>query len=134
MRSSHILGLNSRNHLYLSRYNTRRGRVIADSKYLTKKLLRRHKLPHPRLLAYFASAADLSKFDWNNLSENFVIKPATGYAGEGIVLIRKRINSSKFKVQSSKFINPSGPSDPSVPSRYQLMDGSVVTLDDLKLH
>ncbi len=112
MKSSHILGLNSRNHLYLSRYNSRRGREIADSKYLTKKLLRRRKLPHPRLLAYFDTAEKLAKFDWSQLSENFVIKPAAGYAGEGIVLIRKRIKDRKF----------------------QLMDGSTVSLDDLKLH
>lgn len=112
MKSSHILGLNSRNHLYLSRYNSRRGRQIADSKYLTKKLLRRRKLPHPRLLAFFDSPAALAKFDWNSLIENFVIKPAAGYAGEGIILIRKRIKNNRF----------------------QLMDGSALTLDDLKLH
>src|SRR3989344_3892643 len=114
MRASHILGLNSRNHLYLSRYNSRRGREIADSKFLTKKLLRRHKLPHPRLLAYLDSADGLAEFDWNKLTENFVIKPASGYAGEGIVLVRKRIGKDEV--------------------RFQLMDGSIVTLDDLKLH
>ena len=114
MKSNHILGLNSRNHLYLSRYNSRRGREIADSKFLTKKLLRRHKLPHPRLLAYLDSADGLAEFDWNKLTENFVIKPASGYAGEGIVLIRKRIGKDEV--------------------RFQLMDGSIVTLDDLKLH
>jgi len=114
MKSNHILGLNSRNHLYLSRYNSRRGREIADSKFLTKKLLRRHKLPHPRLLAYLDSADGLAEFDWNKLTENFVIKPASGYAGEGIVLVRKRIGKDEV--------------------RFQLMDGSIVTLDDLKLH
>ena len=114
MRASHILGLNYRNHLYLSRYNSRRGREIADSKFLTKKLLRRHKLPHPRLLAYLDSADGLAEFDWNKLTENFVIKPASGYAGEGIVLVRKRIGKDEV--------------------RFQLMDGSIVTLDDLKLH
>jgi len=155
MRASHILGLNSRNHLYLSRYNSRRGRQIADSKYLTKKLLRRRKLPHPRLLAYFDSADSLAKFDWSQLTENFVIKPAAGYAGEGIVLIRKRINKAKGQPArqspdgSSRMAGgrPKAKGDAAPDSlspyplafspddvRYQLMDGSVVSLDDLKLH
>jgi hypothetical protein len=162
MRASHILGLNSRNHLYLSRYNSRRGRQIADSKYLTKKLLRRHKLPHPRLLAYFDSAEALSKFNWDNLAENFVIKPAAGYAGEGIILVKKRLGKTFQKTQNTQspgkseksenqkvrnsdsptFRRSGYPSLPSFPkenppddnSKYQLMDGSAVTLDDLKLH
>ncbi|HLD34704.1 MAG TPA: sugar-transfer associated ATP-grasp domain-containing protein, partial [Patescibacteria group bacterium] len=108
MRASHILGLNSRNHLYLSRYNTRRGRQIADSKYLTKKLLRRRKLPHPRLLAYFDSADSLAKFDWSQLSENFVVKPAAGYAGEGIVLVRKRLNKMAKIVTMAKMAEKNG--------------------------
>lgn len=139
MRASHILGLNSRNHLYLSRYNSRKGRDIADSKYLTKKLLRRHKLPHPRLLAYFDSAEKLAKFNWDDLSENFVIKPAAGYAGEGIILIRKRIN--KVKGQGPRAKGNGGPDSfspqplalsPDI--RYQLMDNSILSLADLKLH
>ena len=93
MKSSHILGLNSRNHLYLSRFNLRSGKRIADSKLLTKKFLKKLKLPHPRLIVSFSQVADVNNFDWNSLEDNFVIKPAGGYAGEGIVLIRKRLGS-----------------------------------------
>lgn len=118
MKSSHILGMNARNYLYLSRYNTRRGKAIADSKIRTKRLLRKHRLPHPRLLAYFREPSHLAAFDWSKLTENFVVKPAAGYAGEGILLVRKRINSPH----------------PSDDVRFQLLDGSVIFLDDLRFH
>src|SRR3990167_5585929 len=158
MKSSHILGLNSRNHLYLSRFNRRSGKRIADSKLLTKKFLKKLKLPHPRLIASFSQVSDVNNFDWNSLEDNFVVKPAGGYAGEGIVLIRKRLwsrlddrgwkmedSGRKWKIEGGK--NKTGqsifnhlPSTPtlhplsSIVHRYQLMDGSVTTLNDLKLH
>ena len=132
MKSSHILGLNSRNHLYLSRFNLRSGKRIADSKLLTKKFLKRLKLPHPRLIAAFTEVSDVNNFDWNSLQDNFVIKPAGGYAGEGIVLIRKRINREEGRRKKEEGIrNPPLPSDE---VRFQLMDGTVLTLGDLKLH
>ena len=165
MKSSHILGLNSRNHLYLSRFNRRSGKRIADSKLLTKKFLKKLKLPHPRMIASFSQVTDVKNFDWNSLEDNFVIKPAGGYAGEGIILIRKRLgkvfqntrktpNAGKSEksenqkirnsgVQAVRFSDISGsPSLPSFPeenppdnnSKYQLMDGTVLTLGDLKLH
>ncbi len=111
MNSSHILGLNARNYLYQSRYNRGKGKRIADSKLLTKRLLQRLKLPHPRLIAYFKTPSDAFAFDWDSLTDNFVIKPAGGYAGEGIMLVRKRL-----------------------PTKFQLMDGSTLNLRELKLH
>ena len=162
MKSSHILGLNSRNHLYLSRFNLRSGKRIADSKLLTKKFLKKLKLPHPRLIVSFSQVADVNNFDWNSLEDNFVIKPAGGYAGEGIVLIRKRLGSrlddrrwkiedgggrlrmedGKNRTDRSIFDHLSSTTTLHSPSstvdnravRYQLMDSSIVSLGDLKLH
>lgn len=114
MKSSHILGLNARNHLYQARYNSRRGKRIADSKLLTKKFLTRLKVPHPQLIAYFESVEDVSRFDWNALADNFVVKPAGGYAGEGILLVRRRIEGNT--------------------TRFELMDRTRISLDDIKLH
>lgn len=137
MKSNHILGLNSRNHLYLAKYNSRRGKRIADSKLLTKKFLRRLKLPHPGLIANLSSPRQVAEFDWNSLAENFVIKPAGGYAGEGIMLIRKRI--SRKTIDDGKIEDSGGRSNTlyppsSIVHNFQLMDGSRVSLDDLKLH
>lgn len=134
MKSSHILGLNARNYLYQSRYNHGRGKRIADSKLLTKRLLQKLKLPHPRLLATFKTPSDVLNFDWNTLSENFVVKPAGGYAGEGIMLIRRRIERAKGRRgpkgdEGQENLNALSPSD-----RFQFMDGSTIDLRDLRLH
>lgn len=131
MKSSHILGLNSRNHLYLSRYNRKSGKRIANSKLLTKKFLKRLKLPHPKLIAVFSQPADVAKFDWDSLTDDFVVKPAGGYAGEGIVLIRKRINRDKGQGTRAKGQTDSAST---LSPNFQLMDGSVITPDDLKFH
>lgn len=144
MKSSHILGLNARNHLYQSRYNAKKGKRVADSKLLTKRFLAHLKIPHPRLVASFRTPGEAMRFDWDSLSENFVIKPAGGYAGEGIMLIRRRINRDKGQgirdKGQSHFLSSFSP-QPSALSplrssaaRYQLMDGSTISLRDLKLH
>lgn len=153
MKSSHVLGLNARNHLYQSRYNRSKGKRIADSKLLTKRFLSRLKLPHPRLIAAFSTPAEAMRFDWSSLDENFVIKPAGGYAGEGILLIRKRISrksttgitsttSSTGITSSQSFRNifadiargTRGTFGTRDTSKFQLMDGSTISLRDLKLH
>jgi len=142
MKSSHILGLNSRNHLYLSRFNRRSGKRIADSKLLTKKFLKKLKLPHPRLIAAFSQVSDVNNFDWNSLQDNFVIKPAGGYAGEGILLIRKKIKrmvNGRWLMDDEQPVGAGNNSRSSIihhssSINFQLMDGSVITLNDLKLH
>lgn len=110
--ASQILGLNARNHLYLSKYNRKRGKRIADSKLLTKRFLRRHGYPHPQLFGVFRKFSDVPQFDWGSLRRNFVIKPSEGYGGDGILIIRRRIDSERFLT----------------------VDGDEVLLDDLKLH
>lgn len=125
MKASHILGINARNHLYLSRYNRRRGKEIADSKLLTKRFLRRLKLPHPRLIAKFERPADVARFDWGTLGDNFVIKPAAGYAGGGILIIRKRL--SPPATSATKGLTFQG-------QTFSMMDGTRADLGDLRLH
>lgn len=106
-----ILGINARNRLYL-RLNTKKGRRIADSKLLTKKVLTQAGLPTPRLLAVFASPQEVFSFDWLSLPDNFVLKPASGYGGQGIMIIRKK---AKYA------------------GEWHLMDGSIVNISDLRL-
>ena len=84
-----VLGLNARNHLYLSRYNPRAAKRVADSKLLTKSILRKNKLPVPKLYRIFRREEDVDKFDFTRLSESFVVKPNRGLGGEGIVVIEK---------------------------------------------
>jgi len=87
--SSSILGINARNRLYLI-YNNKRGRKVADSKLLTKKRLSKAGLPVPKVLKIFKTPQDVFNFDWTILPESFVLKPVSGFGGQGIIIIRGR--------------------------------------------
>jgi alpha-L-glutamate ligase-like protein len=106
-----FLTKNERNKVYL-RKNTFLGRAIADSKYKTKKILMKNGVAVPNLLARFRNENDLEKFRWEDLEGNFVVKPESGYGGEGILIIRKR---GKWA------------------GEWQKMNGEIITTQDLKL-
>lgn len=89
VKSKHVLGINARNLLYISRYNRMRARRFADEKLLTKRLLLKRQVATPKLYASFYKFKDLDDFDWDSLPADFVVKPNAGYGGEGIVLVRK---------------------------------------------
>ena len=107
-----FLTINERNKIYL-RKNSASGRGIADSKYKTKKLLAKAGVGVPKLISRFKNEEELNKFRWENLEGNFVIKPESGYGGEGILIIRKR---GKWA------------------GEWQKMNGEVVSSGDLNLH
>ncbi len=90
MKIRDVLGLNSRNHLYTSVYNTRTGKVVANSKLLTKKTLRGAKVRVPETYSVIKGMDDLEEFDFLKLPGDFVVKPNNGLGGQGIVVIEKR--------------------------------------------
>ncbi len=111
-QASQILGLNARSLSYLKPLNTKRGRRIADSKLLTKKYLRKAGLPTPKLLKVFKSPQEVAEFNWLTLPDNFVLKPASGYAGGGIVIVKKRAKWA---------------------GEWRLMDDSITNVADFRL-
>lgn len=90
MKIRDVLGLNSRNHLYTSVYNTRRGKAIANSKLLTKKTLRSANVRVPRTYSVIKSMEQLENFDFLKLPSDFVVKPNNGLGGEGIIVIEQQ--------------------------------------------
>ncbi|HUS60341.1 MAG TPA: sugar-transfer associated ATP-grasp domain-containing protein, partial [Nevskiaceae bacterium] len=110
-KTNQILGLNARNQIYL-KSNTKKGRRIADSKLLTKKILKRNELPNPELLAVFKNPREVASFDWLSLPDNFVLKPVSGYAGSGIIVVKKKAKWA---------------------GEWYLMDDSVINVSDLRL-
>jgi len=110
--SGNVLGLNARNRLFLSS-NKKEGRRLADSKLLTKRLLRKSHLPTPAILAIFRSPQEIMDFPWEDLPENFVLKPSKGFGGQGVVIVKKRAKWA---------------------GEWYLMDGSLVTIQDLRFH
>lgn len=106
-----FLTKNERNKIYL-RKNSAQGRVTADSKYKTKKMLEKAGVGVPRLIKRFRTVKEVEDFQWQELPGNFVVKPVSGYGGEGILIIRKKINTDK----------------------WQMMDGKMMLTEDLKRH
>ncbi len=88
--SRDILGMNARNFLYIRRYNSTEAKKIADDKLLMKNILIQNGIKTPNMYSIFYDRDSIKNFDWANLpSRGFVIKPARGYAGAGILPIRK---------------------------------------------
>jgi len=111
-----FLTKNERNGVYL-RKNSAEGRGIADSKYRTKKILDKAQVGVPKLIARFRTRRKLMNFDWSKLEGNFVVKPVSGYGGEGIIIVRKRLKNDQFPI-----------------SNFQLMDGKQITSEELVAH
>lgn len=108
----HLLGKNARNRIYL-RLNKRKGRMIADSKLLTKEVLKKNGLSHPKLYAVFKNSEELFAFQWENLPGNFVVKPSRGYGGEGILVVKKKAKWA---------------------GEWYLMDGTKIDTSQIRLH
>ena len=111
-KASSILGQNARNHLFLS-CNKKEGKRIANSKLLTKKVLKKHGLPTPAVLAVLRTDKKVNNFVWEDLPSNFVLKPSQGYGGEGVIIIKKKAKWA---------------------GEWYLMDNSIINTQDLKFH
>lgn len=85
--SKAILGMNARNYLYLRRFNTARAKAMADDKLVTKRRLVSAGIPTTKLIKVFRTPKSVRSFDWKTLPEQFVLKPARGYGGEGILVV-----------------------------------------------
>jgi alpha-L-glutamate ligase-like protein len=91
LRREGVLGINRRNHEYTLRWNPRRNYPRVDDKLATKKLCQAAGIPIPGLIAVarrhvevremIAQIAELS---------HFVLKPAHGAMGNGILVVRAR--------------------------------------------
>ncbi len=86
--SKQALGMNARNYLYIRPNNKPRAKERADSKLLTKEHLVKKKIPTPELKEVFRTHRDVRDYDWTKLKGSFVLKPARGYGGGGILVVR----------------------------------------------
>ncbi|MFA5895148.1 MAG: sugar-transfer associated ATP-grasp domain-containing protein [Candidatus Shapirobacteria bacterium] len=114
-----FLTKNERNKVYL-RKNSSLGRAIADSKHKTKILLGKAGVGVPALIKRFRDGEEVEKFKWEKLEGNFVVKPVSGYGGEGILIIRKRIVGKKSEAEGEV--------------RFQMMDGRIISAGELNNH
>jgi alpha-L-glutamate ligase-like protein len=96
-----LLGMNARNINYISRYNDRSLFPLVDNKLKTKQLIKKHGLQAPELYGYIQYQGEIKNIlEVLPKDKGFVIKPARGSGGKGILVINSR--------EGDCFIKPSG--------------------------
>jgi alpha-L-glutamate ligase-like protein len=112
LKKEGVLGLNARNHQYIMRYNPRHSYPLVDDKLKTKKLALAAGIAVPKLYGTVSTPNDLKKLEsLLTAHPRFVMKPAHGSGGEGVLVIDGR--------RKDLFVKP---------------DGRALTLEDIKFH
>lgn len=95
-----ILGMNARNLLYISRYNSRANKRFADDKIFTKQFLESRNIGVAKLYHVTKNYRQLTHDFFESLPASFVIKPNRGFGGGGIMVVNEK--------KGNKWITPSG--------------------------
>lgn len=112
LKAQGVLGINRRNSAYALRYNPRRHYPLVDDKLKTKSLATAASIPVPKLYTCIEAEHQIKHLE--ALLEpypDFVIKPAHGAGGDGIVVVTNRVFG-----------------------RYREVDGTLLSPDDLAYH
>ncbi len=101
LRRKGIMGMNKRNHAYIGRYNARSKYPLVDDKLKTKLIAQRAGCTVPKLIGVISNQAEVKHIhemvkDW----PGFVIKPARGSGGKGILVVTSH--------QAGVYTKPSG--------------------------
>ncbi len=108
LRQAGILGLNERNTEFITRLNPRRLYPRVDDKALTKKLALDAGMPVPELYGIINHQGEVRAFDdIVGDRESFVIKPAQGSGGDGILVVtgRSQRRRDTFRLSSGMRIS-----------------------------
>ncbi len=92
LRHQGVLSINRRNSDYVLRYNQRKLFPLVDDKLKTKRLALKADIAVPALYELIETEHQIKKFDQLLAPyTDFVIKPAHGSGGEGILVITNRV-------------------------------------------
>lgn len=112
LRAKGVLGMNRRNAEFITDYNPRKQYPLVDNKLKTKALAQAHHIAVPDLLGVIHIEHQISKLaDILAPFDSFVIKPAQGSGGDGIIVIKAR--------RGQHFVKS---------------NDSIITLDELSFH
>lgn len=115
LHSNGVLGLNERNTNYIMRLNPRRLYPLVDDKVLTKELALKAGMAVPDLYGVIAHQGEVRHFARIvEERDSFVIKPARGSGGDGIVVVTGRSQRRR--------------------DIYRLSNGAFVSEDDILHH
>jgi alpha-L-glutamate ligase-like protein len=104
LRQIGVLGMNRRNAEYIMRFNPRSSFPLVDDKLKTKQLADAHQIPTPPLYHVIEHHGDIPGLE-RVLSghQDFVIKPARGAGGSGIVLVKEH-TAGGFVTQNGQVV------------------------------
>ena len=90
-----LLGMNARNGAYILPCNARKLYPLVDDKLLTKQLANEAGIATPELYATFQYSAEIRHSrEVLDKYPNFVVKPANGSRGNGILVIKGRVGDN----------------------------------------
>lgn len=93
-----VLNMNKRNISYIGRYNPRKFYKRVDDKLITKQLAIANNIAVPDLIGAVSEQHDIEKIPaMVEGRTGFVIKPAKGSGGKGILVITKVVNGRFYK-------------------------------------
>ncbi len=100
-----ILGMNRRNATYIMGSNPRAAFPLVDDKLLTKEIAAKYEIPTPPLYQTIRYHGEIDRLEKSLAApDGFVIKPARGAGGSGIILITGEIEGG-FVTQSGEVIS-----------------------------
>ena len=108
LRDAGVLGLNERNTDFIMRLNPRRYYPRVDDKVLTKELALKAGMAVPDLYGVIANQGEVRTFpDIVENLQSFVIKPAAGSGGDGILVVTGRSERKRdsFRLSSGEIIS-----------------------------
>lgn len=112
LRERGVLSINQRNSDYVLRYNQRKLYPLVDDKLKTKRLALQAGIAVPQLYATIETEHDIKQLEKILLPyTDFVIKPARGAGGDGIIVITDKVFG-----------------------RYRQINGKLLTIHELSYH
>ena len=108
LREAGVLGLNERNTDFIMRLNPRRLYPRVDDKVITKNLALKAGMAVPELYGVISNQGEIKEFsDIVAERESFVVKPAQGSGGDGILVVTGRSHRKRdsFRLASGMLIS-----------------------------
>jgi alpha-L-glutamate ligase-like protein len=105
LEESGVLGINQRNLAFIQESNTRALYPRVDNKIITKTICHAHGIPVPETYAVIRRYGDVRRFPkLIGDRPEFVVKPASGAAGRGIIVIARR-KGKLYETPSGRLIS-----------------------------
>ena len=102
LRQAGVVGINQRNRSYVMKHNARQLYHLVDDKVETKLLAQNAKIPVPALYGLLKTPHDARNFQQLVADKNdFVIKPARGSGGNGILVVAEQRRNKYFKADGT---------------------------------